>query len=686
MCTCLLKKILPSLAIFSLLFTSNPLISQDVDITHFEQELSVIEGAERVPMLKKICKKLSYSDPVRSLNFSLEGLELSKKFYPESDYHFYFTLHTGNLFENIDSLEIALPYFFAALPLGKKLGDHLGVAKTHHSISIAKLKTFQPDSAVYHMDLANRHAVNSSDSFFINKTYMDLGAVNEKKNDYESAVFAYMSAYHISVEMKDTNRIVSSLNALGMVQEKLGSWAEALESILLAESICQKCTDENKMKTKLRVGIIFSILGHWEKSLKGYLECLEIAKRTNQPTYIFLATSNISAIYTGDSRPKDFKKSLDYALEAYSYSKNVSGRYKKSGNLVNLGYSYYGLGDTVKAFKWLKMAQTIAIEEGNSKGHSKALLNMGKICLENGQLNRAFSLTVKAHQIAQKANRQSLSVLTSAQMYRCYKALGQTQLALEHLEEQLRLIQGPISQGQMKAIIDILIDNKTQQSEKLLLLETQKTSALEKQAEMAASRQRLIIGAVILVFLMGIFIAVGQRRKIQLKEALLDMERELRIAQNKSSKAILNEKDQRNYRLSKDIEKVSQEVEAKEKLISDMKSQMNQLLQNENIFNRSAYQELTTTILESSKDGWNEFDSDFQHLNPSFFAELKNNHPNLTGNELRLCAFVRLNLSDKEIAQVLNIAPESAKKARQRLKKKLDLDVKADLLTFVMSV
>ena len=54
-----------------------------------------------------------------------------------------------------------------------------------------------------------------------------------------------------------------------------------------------------------------------------------------------------------------------------------------------------------------------------------------------------------------------------------------------------------------------------------------------------------------------------------------------------------------------------------------------------------------------------------------YLDKLKEQNPNLTSYELRLCAYMKSNLSTKEIATILNIQPDSVKKAKQRLRKKV---------------
>ena len=62
----------------------------------------------------------------------------------------------------------------------------------------------------------------------------------------------------------------------------------------------------------------------------------------------------------------------------------------------------------------------------------------------------------------------------------------------------------------------------------------------------------------------------------------------------------------------------------------------------------------------------------------SYLDGLKSDYPGLTPYELRLCAYMRSNLTNKEIALILNIQPESVKKAKQRLRKKLTVGLPDD--------
>jgi DNA-binding CsgD family transcriptional regulator len=81
---------------------------------------------------------------------------------------------------------------------------------------------------------------------------------------------------------------------------------------------------------------------------------------------------------------------------------------------------------------------------------------------------------------------------------------------------------------------------------------------------------------------------------------------------------------------------------------------------------------------------WDQFKRHFESVHAGFFARLNRQFPDLTQNELKLCAYLRMNLSTKEIAQMLNIEVDSATTKRYRLRKKLKLENDNNLVSFLM--
>lgn len=86
-----------------------------------------------------------------------------------------------------------------------------------------------------------------------------------------------------------------------------------------------------------------------------------------------------------------------------------------------------------------------------------------------------------------------------------------------------------------------------------------------------------------------------------------------------------------------------------------------------------------------SKDDWKLFEQNFNEVHDDFFKNLQKAYPQLTPKDLKLCAYLKMNLSSKEIAPLIGITYRSVELHRYRLRKKLDLDKKENLVKFLLS-
>jgi len=87
----------------------------------------------------------------------------------------------------------------------------------------------------------------------------------------------------------------------------------------------------------------------------------------------------------------------------------------------------------------------------------------------------------------------------------------------------------------------------------------------------------------------------------------------------------------------------------------------------------------------SSEEEWEQFEYHFDQAHANFFKRLKQQHPELTQADLKLCAYLRLNLSSKEIAPLLNISVRSVEVRRYRLRKRLNLNREQNLVEFLLN-
>ncbi|GHC65678.1 tetratricopeptide repeat protein [Ulvibacter litoralis] len=109
---------------------------------------------------------------------------------------------------------------------------------------------------------------------------------------------------------------------------------------------------------------------------------------------------------------------------------------------------------------------------------------------------------------------------------------------------------------------------------------------------------------------------------------------------------------------------------------------INQTLQSINLLNKEfeneTQKELSNKIISKLNfhkkyNGWLAFEKDFLQVHPNFIKKLNQKYPRLTHYEIRLCSFLKMNMSSKEISDILNITNESVVKSRTRLRKKLGI-------------
>jgi len=87
-----------------------------------------------------------------------------------------------------------------------------------------------------------------------------------------------------------------------------------------------------------------------------------------------------------------------------------------------------------------------------------------------------------------------------------------------------------------------------------------------------------------------------------------------------------------------------------------------------------------------SENYWDHFERNYRELHEDFSAKLKAEYPTLTKGEIRLSYLLRQQMSNKEVANVLNVSPAAVEKAKYRLKKKLDLEKGDSLDEFIQKI
>ena len=177
-----------------------------------------------------------------------------------------------------------------------------------------------------------------------------------------------------------------------------------------------------------------------------------------------------------------------------------------------------------------------------------------------------------------------------------------------------------------------------------------------------------------------------QYYKNQRNRLIEDSKKEMELSQLESSQEIMKLK---NDRLESELESKNRELATtamslinKNELLLGIK---NDLLQLEVTASRKEVARVIDKNLSNNSD-WEFFKEAFNNADKDFLSKVKKKHPELTANDLKFCAFLRLNLSSKEIAPLLNISVRSVEIKRYRLRKKMSLEHSVNLIDYILEI
>ncbi|WP_299670349.1 LuxR C-terminal-related transcriptional regulator [uncultured Polaribacter sp.] len=197
-----------------------------------------------------------------------------------------------------------------------------------------------------------------------------------------------------------------------------------------------------------------------------------------------------------------------------------------------------------------------------------------------------------------------------------------------------------------------------------------------------------IVLYILLFLLIGYFIHKLNRKyyRKQNEELMKENLRQFEIQKIQADKEVIRLK---NDKLSQDIEGKNRELAISTMSIIKrnefLHSIKKELKKNVSIEEDNEVFKLIEKNLNSTKD-WDFFREAFNNADKDFLKRAKKLHPDLTHNNLKFCAYLRLNLSSKEIAPLLNISVKSVEIRRYRLRKKLNLPHETNLTDYILNI
>ncbi|MBL6446686.1 tetratricopeptide repeat protein [Fulvivirga sp. 29W222] len=436
-------------------------------------------------------------------------------------------------------------------------------------------------------------------------------------------------ALELSERLDYQSGIIESCFVLGYYFDNSGRYVNALEYLYKALDISIKIQDGGlEANCHNFLGYIHKSSGQYPEALTHYNKSLTYWEQQKNPNMEALILENIGGIYFTKG---DNKQALEYYNQAFNLAK-ANNLDRRLGTLYNsLGEFYYQDKDFDKALEYQQSALEYAIKIESTRLQSEVYGSLSEVYLVNDQSQEAFAMAEKALYLARLSNSKHEMLESYQRLYTSLQQLGDYQHAYEYQSKYLALHDSLSNLENVQAIEHLKYKHEIE-----LVNEQHKANVLRRNA---------LIGVLVALLIIGMLIF--NRRYLIIKKKL-DSKRQLLNYSIRS----LEEK-------SKLVENVNRELQIfKQNATHDVKiKKFNKVLQ----FN------IVTD------DDWENFKKAFEDVYPNFLASLRYHYPNLTTAEIRQAALIKMKLTIKETASILGITPESVKKSRHRLKKKLEL-------------
>jgi tetratricopeptide (TPR) repeat protein len=536
------------------------------------------------------------------------------------------------------------------------------------------------DSAQFYsslgLNLSTKH--NLPSGIFRNSCV--LGKVFLMKDSLEKAIAVFENARKHMAELESEEDALCILLLLGYVYDVKQDYFRAHQALYTGLRIAEADRNNEFLWS------YYNNLGNHYIELKDYPKAIELYKQAISSYHLLSEEQRKFSLASSYSNLGDAfigMKQLDSAGNYLNKALSVSG---VSGDYYGLFSILSNLGEVALMKQEYMKALDIFIQAGSAldsmKGEfegSVAPLNalhqnhLGTAYLNIGEIQQAEKYFMAAIQAARITDDLSVEADARKNLSYIYELNGNYRASLASLKRYLEfkdMLSGRISDEAITRIsLEYQLETDLRAGQQEFLLQEIK------------NRRREIIYIFSIVTTGGLLITI------------------LLLYMLQKSKARSRQIEERNIRLEK--EKIQEELEYKNKELTT-----NVLyLVRKNEFINSISQRLSELQDKLSEDGarklkgiineldnameddtWDEFELRFKEVHTDFYNRLGRQFPNLTAQDLRLCAFLRLNMTNKEIAAITYQSLESLKTARYRLRKKLGLERDENLVAFLIRI
>lgn len=582
----------------------------------------------------------------------------------------------GRLFEQLQFGEPDLAYSYTKkeLKLSEKIDYKRGIAGANfHFADFHKFRG-NIDSAKYYYNTAEKLFKSANSligELFVNHSRAglekDLGNYKEALSYAYRNIDIYKQRDTSATDLRRTfNLIGSEYELIGEIHIELGNYRIALNETLKALKFFKEKNDIIRSADALKqLGDIEVNLNNLNKANDYYNEAYSIYDDYNDITYKTFVALSIGNVYLDQNKLKLAEKFFNEALKL-SIANNAKS--EEGTSLISLGNLNAKLKKYKTAQDLLIKGNIIDQDLGFKSSVSSNLIDLANVEIKLGNTFKALQYTNESINISKELNTKN--TLSRGYYLRSliYEDLNNTNAAFQDFKQYKTINDSIYNTTKSQQIEELKTIYETEKKEDQIVFQKNEIDLLEQKAKVSTLQKVLLGGGLILSLLAISFGFYGFRQKIKrakLEKQKLDTELDFKKKELTTHALHLAKKNE-----------ILESLKQKAEEFKDLES------------SSTGYQQLIRTINFDLKDdkNWNNFARYFESVHKGFNTKVVHKYPQITPNELRLLSLLKMNLSSKEIANILNISSEGVKKARYRLRKKMNLTSENSLQNLVFDL
>jgi tetratricopeptide (TPR) repeat protein len=473
-------------------------------------------------------------------------------------------------------------------------------------------------------------------------------------------------------------------NVLGLIYKELGEYDKALALYYESLAICDSVNwVEGASTVLINIGVLYELTGNTKQAIDILNESKIIAESHGLTPRLFDIYINMMDIFiktqSYDSALFSGQRALDIAIEN-------NNPYDQAFVETGFGKLYSKQGSYSNAIKSLDKGILISIKHGFDEVQLESLIELAGVYRKMGKYTNADSVLFSAMEIDIRSRIPRLYIKLLLEKSMISSDKGDFQSAWEQHRRAV-FLQDSISsswENVKYSEIETLYHMKLQKQRNVVL---EKNLSI-KQLQVEQQKFFMFISVGFLLVLTWLVILFYRKRRFEHKTNLLLREQNEKI---KNQEKIIRLKNEEGFRQELDYKNrqltaFSLSALKQSQSLDIVFQQINDLLNKQNIKHetRGKLEQVIKHLrpLNSQKE-WDEFRSYFEAVHPSFYTSLKKIAPDLTLHEQKICAYLRLGMTTKEIATISFRQVRSVESSRFRIRKKLGLTANDNLFDYM---